>query len=164
LSQTTATTAESTTTTAAGETTTTAAPTATAAAATSGQAFKDGFTVVNGTTLYKIEDTKPNTVGNATYTGWSANLDLTGDLDAIAEAYKAQCINNGYKLLPEDKGQNESEGRKFFYRSFAAVKEEPSPKAVGGNRTTDHVTINVIKPDSGTGQVTIDVQHTRYTD
>jgi hypothetical protein len=155
---------ETTATTAAAETTTTtAAATTTTAAAATGQALKDGFSVVSGTSLYSIEDTKPNTVGNANYTGWKASLDLTGDLDAIADAYIAQINTNGFKLLPEDKGENTSEGRKIRYRSFTGIKEEPSAKAVGGKRTTDQVIINVLKSDSGTGQVTINMEHIRYT-
>ncbi len=159
-STTAATAAESTTTTAAATTTTAAA----AAAAASGQALKDGFSVVSGTSLYTIEDTKENTVGNTVYTGWKATLDLTGDLDAIAEAFKAQITANGYMLYPEDKGSNEQDGKKFFYRSLVGVKEEPSAKAVGGKRTTDRVGIDCLKSDSGAGQVKIYVEHMRYTD
>jgi hypothetical protein len=148
---TTVTTAEATTTTT--ETTTTEA-----AAAASGQALKDGFTVASGTTIYQgPEDQKENTVGNSVYSGWKATLDLTGDLDAVADAYIAQVTKNGYTLLPEDKGENESSGRKIRYRSFTGVKEVPNSKAVGGKRKTDQVIINVIKSDSGSGEVTINV-------
>jgi hypothetical protein len=158
LVSTTVTTAETTTTTA-------AATTTTAAAAASGQPLKDGFTVVSGTSLYQgPEDQKENTVGNAVYSGWKASLDLTGDLDAVADAYIAQVNKNGYTLLPEDKGENTSEGRKIRYRSFTGVKEVPDSRAVGGKRTTDQVVINVIKSDSGSGQVTINVEHIRRTD
>lgn len=155
---TTVTTAESTT-------TTTAAAAATTAAAASGQALRDGFTVVAGTSLYSgPEDQKENTVGNAVYSGWKATLDLTGDLDTIADAYIAQVTSNGYTLLPEDKGENTSDGRTVRYRSFTGVKEVPDPKAVGGKRKTDQVIINVLKSDSGAGEVTINVEHIRYTD
>lgn len=146
-------------------TTTAAAATTTAAAAASGQALKDGFTVASGTSIYQgPEDQKENTVGNAVYSGWKATLDLAGDLDAVADAYIAQVTKNGYTLLPEDKGENESSGRKIRYRSFTGVKEVPNSKAVGGKRKTDQVIINVIKSDSGSGEVTINVEHIRYTD
>jgi hypothetical protein len=147
------------------EATTTTTATTTSTAAASGQALRDGFTVVSGTSIYQgPEDQKENTVGNAVYSGWKATLDLTGDLDGVADAYIAQVTKNGYTLLPEDKGENESSGRKIRYRSFTGIKEVPNSKAVGGKRKTDQVIINVIKSDSGSGEVTINVEHIRYTD
>jgi len=136
-----------------------------AAAASSGQALKDGFSLVPGTKLYKIEDLPDSTYGNVVnYGAWRATLDLTGDIVAAHEAFKAQATKNGYTLHPDDNSQSESNGHKYTYRSFTALKEIARAKAVGGKATTDQVTIQLVKDETGSGEVTINVEHHRYTD
>jgi len=120
-----------------------------------GRALRDGFTALPGTT--QVED-MVNDVRGAAH-GWSTLLEFKGDLNAYAEAYKAEIAAAGFEPDYDRSGtQADASGKSYVFRSIAGVKR--GPLAPGDYRpVTDRAEMELVSTSDGTKTIHFYISH-----